>query len=207
MFVYWIHLPEQSDVASQGYVGITDNFEQRMFAHKSCAKSGKNEILYKAIRKYGWNLLIKEIIVIGDEEYCKNLERKLRPKPRIAWNIAIGGESGGGHFAGIKQSFEHVQARKNALIGREPGFYGKSHTDDAKQKIRIAHIGKQLTEQAKQKISIKKSKRIKINGIIYSSRQEASRQTKIPTGSFSYLIKNKPSSTKWDWLWQIEDVV
>jgi len=53
MFVYWIHLPEQTNVAIEGYVGIAMNFEQRMSAHKSCAKTGKEQNLYNAF--FAWN--------------------------------------------------------------------------------------------------------------------------------------------------------
>lgn len=116
MYIYWIHLPEHNDVAINGYVGVALNFKQRMFAHKSCANQGKEQTLYKAIRKYGWENLIKEIILIADKNYCLNIEKKLRPKERIGWNIAIGGgEITGLRFKNKPQSANHIANRNNGV--------------------------------------------------------------------------------------------
>lgn len=197
MYLYWIHLPEHCDVMSQGYVGITHDFEQRMFAHKSCAKTGKDATLYKAIRKYGWDYLIKEILVISGESYCKDLEKKFRPTARIAWNIAIGGDAGGTHMRGIKQSAKHIFNRQQALIGRISGFEGKKHTKESIEKTMKFVRGIPKNEATKQKIAKAHMKRIKVNGIVYQSWIEASRATGIPTGSISYLLKGKIPSKKW----------
>jgi group I intron endonuclease len=197
MFVYWIHLPEQTNVAVEGYVGIAMNFEQRMFAHKSCAKIGKEQTLYKAIRKYGWDNLVKEIILISNENYCLEIEKKLRPTPRIGWNIAIGGEASGSHLKGIKQSEQHLANRRKALVGRVSGMKGKTHSEDAKEKTRQANLGKVFTEASKKKLAASKHKPLMVNGIVYASWNEASEKTGIPTGSISYLLKAKPQKGKW----------
>ena len=198
MFVYWIHLPEQTNVAVEGYVGIAMNFEQRMFAHKSCAKTGKEQALYNAIRKYGWDNLVKEVILVSDKNYCLEIEKKLRSSPRIGWNIAVGGgEITGAHLKGIKQSERHIANRSNALIGRVSGMKGKFHSEEAKNKSRQANIGKVLTNETKKKIADAKHKPLMVNGIVYESWLQASQQTGIPTGSISYLLKAKPLKGKW----------
>ena len=198
MFVYWIHLPEHRDVTIDGYIGIATNFEQRMFAHKSCAKTGKNQILYKAIRKHGWDNIIKEIIVISDENYCLEMEKKLRPKERMGWNIAIGGsEITGTHLKGIKQSEQHISNKSKALIGRVSGMKGKFHSKEAKEKCRIAHIGKPKSQKSKMLNAEIHKKKIMIDGIIYDSWTEASASTGIPMGSISYLLKKIPVKGKW----------
>lgn len=86
--VYWIHHKNHSDVFSQGYVGISKNPKDRWNRHW---KYNGNEHLTRAIKKYGWDNLIKEIILIGKKEYCFNVESKLRPTRQIGWNIAEGG--------------------------------------------------------------------------------------------------------------------
>ena len=70
MIVYWIHTKEQNNIFEDGYIGITNNFNQRMFAHKSASKNNDYP-LYNAIKKYGWDNLIKEILLISDQNYCK----------------------------------------------------------------------------------------------------------------------------------------
>ena len=198
MFVYWIHLPEQTNVAIEGYVGIAMNFEQRMSAHKSCAKTGKEQTLYNAIRKYGWDNLVKEVILVSNENYCLEIEKKLRPVPRIGWNIAIGGgEITGAHLKGVKQSEQHLANRRKALVGRVSGMKGKTHSQEAKEKTRQANLGKVFTEESKKKLAASKNKPLMVNGIVYESWLQASQQTGIPTGSISYLLKAKPLKGKW----------
>ena len=198
MFVYWIHLPEQQDVTTQGYVGVAMNFEQRMFAHKSCAKTGKEQTLYKAIRKYGWENLTKEIILIADEKYCLEIEKKLRPNERIAWNIAKGGaEIVGINLKGKKQSEQHLANRRKALIGRVSGFAGKTHKKEAIEKTMAAVRNIPKSEEHKRKIADAKAQKISVNSIIYKSWKEASIATGIPMGSISYLLKSKPTRGKW----------
>lgn len=197
MFVYWIHHPLHIDMTIDGYVGIATDFEQRMFAHKSCAKTGKDGSLYNAIRKYGWDHLVKEIVLIADENYCLEIEKKLRPSPRIGWNIAIGGESYGAHLKGIKQSSEHIANRSKALIGRVSGMKGKKMPKESMEKTMQFVRGIPKTKECKKKISLSKNKPLMVNGVVYASWREASEKTGIPTGSISYLLKNKPAKSKW----------
>jgi hypothetical protein len=197
MFVYWIHLPEQTNVAVEGYVGIAMNFEQRMFAHKSCAKIGKEQTLYKAIRKYGWDNLVKEVILVSNENYCLEIEKKLRPVPRVGWNIAIGGEASGSHLKGIKQSEQHLANKKKALMGRVSGMKGKKMPKEAIEKTMQYVRGVPKTEECKRKLAASKHKPLMVNGIVYASWNEASEKTEIPTGSISYLLKAKPQKGKW----------
>lgn len=198
MFVYWIHLPEQTNVAVEGYVGIAMNFEQRMFAHKSCAKTGKEQTLYKAIRKYGWDNLIKEIILISNEDYCLEIENKLRPLPRIGWNIAVGGgEISGSHLKGVKQSEQHLANRKKSLVGRVSGMKGKKMPQGSIEKTMQYVRGIPKTDQCKEKIGRANSRPLMVNGIVYESWKEASEKTGIPTGSISYLLKAPSVKGKW----------
>jgi group I intron endonuclease len=200
MVVYWIHLPNQTDVFTQGYVGIAENFEQRMFAHKSCAKNNHKNIYYRAIRKYGWENLKKDVILVGETKYCMDVEQKLRSAPKIGWNIAIGGNSGGLHLQGVKQSDGHLANRKKALIGRVSGFLGKKHTQAAKEKCREINLGKVLSETSKQKISERNSQKIEINQVIYPSWKSASENLGIPMGSISYLLASKQRLGKYGWI-------
>lgn len=197
MFVYWIHHPLHIDMTVDGYVGVTADFEQRMFAHKSCAKTGKDSALYNAIRKYGWESLVKEIVLIAEDDYCLEIEKKLRPVPRIGWNIAIGGEVAGFHLKGCKQSDEHIANRKKALIGRVSGMKGKKMPKESIEKTMKFVRGVSKTEAHRKKLALSKNKKLMVNGIVYASWKEASQKTGIPIGSISHLLKNKPAKGKW----------
>lgn len=73
---------------SQGYVGVSKNTEERFYRH---SKHSENQHLKAAIKKYGWNNLVKQIVLIGEEKYCYDLETKIRPIRQLGWNIAEGG--------------------------------------------------------------------------------------------------------------------
>ena len=73
---------------SQGYIGITNKTKQRWLDHKN--RPGNNH-LKNAINKYGWDSLIKEVILVSDIEYCLDLETKLRPTNQLGWNLIKGG--------------------------------------------------------------------------------------------------------------------
>jgi hypothetical protein len=207
MNVYWIRLPQHTNVHAQGYVGITHDFMQRLSAHKSCAKQGHANPLYRAIRKHGWDTLVKEVIARGTEAECRVLESQLRPRERIGWNVLPGGtDISGFKLLGTKQSAQHIANRSAALTGRVSGFKGKKHSPEAIEKCRRAHTGKPKTVIANTKNAIAHQRPITINGVQYVSRQEASIITGIPVGSFAYLLAGRigPRS-KYAWVKTITD--
>jgi predicted GIY-YIG superfamily endonuclease len=90
--LYWVRSPEHTDPYAEGYVGVTTNFRQRMYEHKSRAPTVD---LYKAIAELGWAALVKEILVIGlSRDDALVLEKQYRPSSRIGWNMECGGMCG-----------------------------------------------------------------------------------------------------------------
>lgn len=85
-FVYWLHLPDHTDIWTEGYIGVTNNVTQRLNFHK---KRKQNPHLRNAFQKYpdiGVTVLLE-----GDEAYCFDIEAKLRPQTNLGWNINVGG--------------------------------------------------------------------------------------------------------------------
>ena len=76
--VYWLHLSDEQDMFTQGYIGVTSNIKKRMRSHKHRFK-------------HIWNNIILETILIGSKDYCYSIEKKLRPIRHIGWNCANGG--------------------------------------------------------------------------------------------------------------------
>jgi hypothetical protein len=92
--VYWIRAAHQSDITSEGYVGVSKNANKRwLYGHKWAHAKGRhdNPRLSNAIAKHGWDSLIKTVVVVAEEAYCYELESKLRPAEEIGWNLATGG--------------------------------------------------------------------------------------------------------------------
>jgi hypothetical protein len=77
--LYWLRLPEHTDVFSQGYVGVTSQIEKRLRSHKH---------RFKSI----WDKVVVEQLVISTKDYCFSIEQKLRPLRLIGWNKSAGGD-------------------------------------------------------------------------------------------------------------------
>jgi group I intron endonuclease len=125
--VYWIHNPEHTDMFTQGYIGITKNIAKRFEEHKN---RPSNTHLKNAINKYGWDNLVKEVILVADKAYCLMIEIKLRANNQIGWNVAKGGG--------------------NPPICTRTGW---KHTKETNEKNRLAHLGKAHSIESRKKIS------------------------------------------------------
>ena len=149
--VYWIHLPYHI-IKTDGYVGITKDYKQRIMIHKSRAKHkyGSCPILEKAIRKYV-DKLVYDIVFEGDIECCALIEAELRDKECIGWNVALGGANlpmyGRHHTDEAKAKISKSQ--KGCLNSR----YGKN-SEYQKLKASETNLGRIRTDEEKQKVSI-----------------------------------------------------
>jgi predicted GIY-YIG superfamily endonuclease len=86
--VYWIHHPEHTDMFSQGYIGVSKDVTKRWNKHR---KHQENKHFANAVELYGWDFLVKKQILIAEENYCLDIEQKLRSTKNVGWNIAVGG--------------------------------------------------------------------------------------------------------------------
>ena len=116
-WVYWVHLPEHTDMTKQGYVGITSlGVSKRFAAHVRSSRSSKNPTVFKrAIIKYSDKLVVTTVFE-GSREQCLMLEYLLRPAENIGWNLAIGGVA---PCAGKPLSEDHKQKLIAANTGRK----------------------------------------------------------------------------------------
>jgi hypothetical protein len=115
--VYWLHLPEHTDIFNDGYVGVTPNLKKRIKEHK---------FKFKDL----WHKIIVKQIVIADNNYCYEIEKKLRPQRNVGWNKAIGGY------------------RNNSMIGKENPNYQQYGKDSPNFKgLYITPIGKFETSE------------------------------------------------------------
>lgn len=149
-FVYWAHLPEHTDMLSQGYIGFTSGtVEKRWAGHLSDAKRCPHIIFYKALAKYG-DKIVLETILEGDIDYCLDVENKLRPTNKIGWNIKVGGDYGS---IGVIPSDESRKKMSESHTGEKNHFYGKTHTDEMKAKMSTDRIGTFVSQETRDKQS------------------------------------------------------
>lgn len=153
--VYWIHLPEHTDIKTQGYVGIckSDDINVRWNRHKSEAYKidGEPYKIYRAIRKYGKDNLIWEIIFTGPYYGCMQIEEYFRPSMNIGWNIHAGGRSQS-PMQGRKHSKETcarlseirtgVRRSSESLLKQSNTLKGHLTPSEVREKIRQAQLGK-----------------------------------------------------------------
>lgn len=177
--VYWIRQTSHIDMFSQGYVGVSNDFERRIRHHKT---KPQNSHLANAINKYGWDNLVKEVVLIAEDTYCYDIEAKLRPSDNIGWNLVVGGgkppnalgkkfgpmsEETKAKVSAAKKGFKHTPenekiATNNLLIYGMSTRFKKGDVSWNKggkmplhviEAVRNAHLGKKLTEEHKAKIS------------------------------------------------------
>jgi hypothetical protein len=125
--LYWISHPDHTDMFTQGYIGVSGQLEKRWEQHYTRCE---NPHLQHAINKYGWDNLVKKVILIANKQYCLDVEKKLRPIKNIGWNIAFGG-------------------------GMPPNALGKKFgpmSEETKAKLKAKKIGKKRTQEEIQKI-------------------------------------------------------
>ena len=166
--VYWIRCQDHTDMTSQGYIGVSKNADRRFIEH---SRSKENRHLKFAIQKYGWDNLVKTQILIAEEDYCLDIERKLRPADGIGWNIVVGGgkppsslgkryktgkpswnkgkimsaETRAKVSKAAKEQWTRLGMREvlsNAKKGKPSARKGTKHTPETIAKMRLIKLGK-----------------------------------------------------------------
>ena len=157
--VYWIHLPEHTDLFSEGYVGVTtksakDRFQEHVVA--STLNKKKHLKVSNAIRKYRPENLIVETLIICDIEYALDLESKLRPRCEIGWNISPGGSKPPVRKGPMGPDFSKRLSERNT---------GVPKSEETKRKISEKLTGTKLPQAVKNKISESVRKKIESEGL------------------------------------------
>jgi hypothetical protein len=208
--VYWIKAAHHSDMASEGYIGVSKNAKKRwLYGHNWAHRNSRhdNPRFSNAVTKYGWENLIKTILIVADETYCYDLERKLRPTTNIGWNLAIGGGKPPiSKFRGIDyvSPLKGISRPTPWMLGRTPVNAGIPVSDKTRAKLSAAHKGKKNTpEHLAKRMESRRITRIArgqitpliVNGVRYESSKIAAEALTIPEASLKHWAygKGKPS--------------
>lgn len=156
--IYWIHNESETNIETQGYIGITKNLKRRIREHSSKLNFLEGRTV--------------DIFLLGEKEYCKEIEYQLRPKKYIGLNIA----SGGGmppDVTGIKRS----EKTKLLMSQNNVGMKCKKHTDETKRKMSESRkgFGTPHTEETKKKLS-EIAKQRKVNSMFGRKHSESTKQ-------------------------------
>jgi group I intron endonuclease len=123
------------------YIGRSFDFENRMEAHRYNAMERKQKNkLYNAVRKYGWDNFTKEVIAETESEKAPMLEEqfiKAYDSVKMGYNSTYNGHGGGDVFTDRPDALVEMKRKvSKAITGEGNGMYGKSHSEEAKQKQR-----------------------------------------------------------------------
>jgi len=136
------------------YVGQTvRTFNDRLSQHLSIAKKEKPKmVVSRAIKKYGienFDIETHDIINCCLDDTEKVMVKTLNSKIPNGYNVIDGGKGNYG--------FHHTEEAKKkismSLSGKNSYMYGKQLTEEVKQKISKARIGKHHTEKTKKKLT------------------------------------------------------
>lgn len=158
------------------YVGITSKKPELRWGYKG-HNYCRQTYLYNAIQKYGWDNIEHDVIAENlTEDEAKKFEivliEKLSCQYPNGYNLTSGGDGvkGFGCFGekngmyGKTHSDETRQkisnSRKNKLVGVDNPFYGKTHSEETKKKISDKHKGVKLSKEHIQKIIDSNNKKV-----------------------------------------------
>lgn len=133
--VYWLHLPEHSNMFSEGYIGVSIDPSSRFRQHIYSSKNGWHENLHlkRVFEKYNYSIC-QTIILEGSEKYCYEIEQKMRPKRQIGWNIAEGGGMPPTDTWTEERKKEKSEEWKKQYANGERQPYHHKWTDEQKKK-------------------------------------------------------------------------
>ena len=144
-FLYWIKLPEYSDITSEGYVGITSKTVAYRFAkHLRYSNNPKTKkyTINNAFIKYADKILV-ETVLEGSHEYCLLMEQKLRPATNIGWNQAQGGA-----LTKLGTVCSEETKLKIGLTSK-----GRTMSEENKLKMSLRSKGRKMSDFNKQQLS------------------------------------------------------
>ncbi len=120
------------------YIGRTKNFNARMAEHKYNALVKKSMYpIHKAIRKYGWDNMKKEILCEVEESKCQKLEEEFilaYDSVKRGYNGTYVG-AGGDLWIGRRDDDSYKNwIERMKIVNSSNRMHGKSHSSEARQK-------------------------------------------------------------------------
>jgi group I intron endonuclease len=137
-------------INGKSYIGFDSDWPSRKYKHKQLSLKNKQS-LYFAIRKYGWENFIWEVIYQStDGKHCLSVMEPYFIKEYNCYingyNMTIGGDGAIG--------YKHSEDMKKYLSEKRKGK-GIPHTTETKYKMSLSKKGKLYSEEKKSKLGKK----------------------------------------------------
>ena len=135
------------------YIGVTNDLPRRLRRHKRTTSA-----VGHALRKYGCEKCVVEVLVIANREHAYELERclinafdTLAPK---GYNLRAGGLGGSiGRLITPETKSKMAKSHKGLVDGEKHPMWGKTHSEESKRKISQTLTGHKHSEETKRKIA------------------------------------------------------
>lgn len=179
------------------YIGsTTTSFIYRWRQHCSKLKMGKhdNAHLQSSYIKYGDSNFEYTVLYVGistedirakEQEWINFLDTC---NPSKGYNLEPTVDR---HSRSEDTKKKISMNRRGKCVGPANGFYGKTHSEEVRNRIRQARLGKKMSDATKAKIVEKRKIKVKINGVIYPSIKEAAQELGMSKATLSRWVKDK----------------
>lgn len=142
--LYWIYCFENK-INGKKYIGKAELPKRRLASHISTSKkpSNRQKYIHRAIAKYGIeNFWFRCIDYAFSEEEALSQERYWiaffeTTNRNMGYNLTLGGEGRSG-YKHIPETRKRLSELAKKKTGAANPFYGKTHTPEAREKIRLA---------------------------------------------------------------------
>lgn len=184
-------------VNNKVYIGsTTTSFIYRWRQHHSKLKMGKHENthLQSSYTKYGDSNFEYTILYVGTSlEDIRTKEQELITSldscnPNKGYNLDSIVDR---HIRSEETKRKISVSRKGKCGGVSNGFYGRTHSEEIKNRIRQAHLGRKASDTTKAKMAERRKIKVRINGIIYPSIKEAAQELRMNEVTLGRWIKDE----------------